>query len=302
MSETNRGSITAIILTGNEELHIARCLRNVQRVCKVVYVIDSFSQDNTCAIAKECGAIVLRHKYSNQAQQFQWALENCPVDTEWILRLDADEFLTDGFIEEIASRLESLPEGVNGVCMKRRVRFLGKTLRFGNFKPVCLLRLWRTGTAYMEQRWMDEQMVLKEGVSVTFDNWFVDDNLNGLTAWTQKHNVYSNREIVTELDKRYHLFNSGEDASLTGRNSQKGLYYRMPRFLRALVYFTLRYIVFLGFLDGIQGLVWLTLQAYWYRFLVDSKLYEMEKRLGKNPPREAIVEYVKRFYNIEIQV
>lgn len=293
-------SITAIVLTKNEELHIARCISTLLQVCEKVYVVDSFSTDKTCEIAGSCGAVVVQHKYLNQAQQFQWALDNCPVETEWTIRLDADEYLTEGLIEEIAARINQLPAEVNGVWMKRRVRFLGKTLRFGSLKPIRLLRLWRTGSAYMEQRWMDEQMVLKEGDSVTFDNWFVDDNLNGLTAWTQKHNNYSNREIVVELDKKYHLFSTGEASKLTGRNNRKGLYYKLPRFFRALAYFTLRYIVFLGFLDGVPGLVWLTLQSYWYRFLVDSKMYEMEKQLGKNPSREVVIEYVRRFFDIEI--
>jgi len=152
----------------------------------------------------------------------------------------------------------------------------------------------------MEQRWMDEQIVLKEGNTVTFDNWFVDDNLNGLTAWTQKHNYYSNREIVTELDKRYNLFGTGEASELTGRNKRKEFYYKMPRFIRALAFFSLRYLFFLGFLDGVPGLIWLTLQTYWYRFLVDSKIYEMERVLGKNPSKEAVSDFVRRFYDIEI--
>ena len=111
---------------------------------------------------------------------------------------------------------------------------------------------------------------------------------------------YSNREIVTQLDKQYNLFSNGEDESLKNRNRQKGLYYRMPSFLRAMAYFTLRYVFFLGFLDGVRGLIWLTLQAYWYRFLVDSKLYEMEVRLGKNPTREEVVAYIRRYFNINV--
>jgi hypothetical protein len=102
------------------------------------------------------------------------------------------------------------------------------------------------------------------------------------------------------LDKRYGLFDKGEDVSLKNRNQQKSWYYRLPAFLRALAYFTLRYVFFLGFLDGIRGLIWLTLQAYWYRFLVDSKLYEMKTRLGHNPTREQVVEYIRRYFNINI--
>ena len=167
-------------------------------------------------------------------------------------------------------------------------------------RPVRILRMWRAGSVYMEQRWMDERLVLREGKAVDFKHRFIDENLNGLTAWTQKHNNYSNREILVELDKRYHLFDSGEAAELKGRNQQKSLYYKLPRFFRAMAYFLARYVLFLGFLDGVKGFVWLTLQAYWYRFLVDAKLMEIEYRLGENPTREEVKEYVRRYFGIKI--
>ena len=292
--------ITAIILTYNEELHIERCIKNMQRICEKVYVVDSFSTDQTCAIAKRCGAVVLQNKYVNQAQQFQWALENCPIETEWTLRMDADEYLTEELIAEIKEKTTGLPTSVTGVNLTFRVKFLNHIIRFGMLRPVRLLRMWRTGKAYMEQRWMDERMVLKEGEAVTFKHRFIDENLNGLTAWTQKHNNYSNREILTVLDSRYGLFVQGASDELKGRNRQKSTYYRLPRFLRAFMYFFVRYVCFLGFLDGVPGFVWLTLQAYWYRFLVDAKLLEMEKRLGKNPTREEVVAYVQQYYGIQI--
>lgn len=292
--------ITAIILTKNEELHIQRCIENLNRVCSRIYVIDSFSTDRTCEIAAECGAVVLQNKYVNQAQQFQWALDNCPVDTAWVMRMDADEYLTDELIDEISIKLPNLSYDVTGVNLIRNVRFLGRTLRYGNLKPISIMRLWRVGSAYMEQRWMDERIVLKYGAAVTFNKRFIDENLNGLTAWTQKHNDYSNREIVTELDRLYGLFESGSDDSLVSRNKQKSLYYKLPRFVRAAAYFIARYVFFLGFLDGVPGLIWLTLQAYWYRFLVDAKLKEMEVRLGQNPTREQVADYVMKYYNIKV--
>ena len=296
-------NITAIVLTKNEELHIPRCVENLKKVCCKIYVVDSYSADSTCDIAAACGAIVLQNKYVNQAQQFQWALDNCSVETDWVMRLDADEYLTEELISELNDKLPTISDEVSGVYLPRRVRLMGKTLRFGNLRPVRILRLWRRGTVYMEQRWMDEQLVLNDGgVSVTFKNYFIDENLNGLTEWTSKHNNYSNREILTQLDNRYNLFSgSGSDDSLKHRNAQKSLYYRLPRFFRAFVYFILRYICFLGFLDGVPGLIWITLQAYWYRFLVDCKIYEMEKVLGKDPSREAIISYVRRYYNIKVE-
>ena len=293
-------SITAIVLTKNEELHIERCLKNLLQVCEKVYVVDSFSTDKTCEIAERCGALVLQHEYVNQAQQFQWALENCSIKTEWILRLDADEYLSEKLIDEIHNKLTSLSSSVTGVYLKRNVKFLNHTIRFGMLRPVRILRLWRTGKAYMEQRWMDEQMVLTEGEAVTFKHRFYDENLNGLTAWTQKHNNYSNREILVELDKMYSLFEEGEASAMKSRNQQKSLYYRLPKFIRAFMYFFVRYICFLGFLDGIPGLVWLTLQAYWYRFLVDAKLLEMETRLGKEPSKAEVLDYVENYFGIKV--
>lgn len=293
-------SITAIILTYNEELHIRRCIENMMQVCQSVYVVDSYSTDRTCQIASELGAVVLQNKYVNQAQQFQWALENCPVETDWTIRMDADEYLTDALIAEIQRKTVDLPAGVTGVSFKLNVRFMNHTIRFGMPRPVRILRMWRTGKAYMEQRWMDERMVLTEGEAVTFKHFFIDENLNGLTEWTQKHNNYSNREILTHLDKRYGLFEKGASEELKGRNRRKSTYYRLPRFLRAFMYFFVRYVFFLGFLDGVPGFVWLKLQAYWYRFLVDAKLLEMEKRLGKNPERQDVIDYVGRYFNIKI--
>lgn len=292
--------ITAIVLTFNEERHIERCVRNLQRVCGKVFVVDSFSSDRTCEIAKECGATVLQHEYVNQAQQFQWALDNCPIDTEWTMRMDADEYLSDKLVEEIKKKLIGLTADVTGVNLTFRVRFMNHTIRFGTFRPVRILRIWRTGKAYMEQRWMDERMVLTEGTAVTFKHRFYDENLNGLTEWTQKHNNYSNREMLTELDKRYGLFAQGASEDLKGRNQQKSMYYRMPRFFRAFMYFFIRYFFFLGFLDGLPGFVWLTLQAYWYRFLVDAKLYEMDVRMGRNPSRQEVVDYVEHYLKIKV--
>ena len=216
------------------------------------------------------------------------------------MRMDADEYLTDELVEEIKNTLPMLAKEITGVNLQLRVKFLGRTLRFGNLRPVRILRIWRAGCVYMEQRWMDERLVLTEGEVVTFKSPFIDENLNGLTAWTQKHNMYSNREIVTELDKQYGLFASGSDDSLAARNKQKSLYYKLPRFVRAAAYFIARYVFFLGFLDGVPGLIWLTLQAYWYRFLVDAKLYEIEKRLGKEPSCEEIKAYMRRYFNLDL--
>ena len=87
-------NISIVILTYNEELHIKRCLENLSNLTSKIYIIDCFSTDKTIDIAKSFGATILQNKWpGNQAEQFNWALDNIDFDTEWILRIDADEYL-----------------------------------------------------------------------------------------------------------------------------------------------------------------------------------------------------------------
>lgn len=291
-------SITAIILTYNEEKHIARCIRNVKEFTESVYVIDSFSTDGTCEIATSLGAIVVQHTFVNQAQQFQWALDNCDITSDWILRLDADEYLSAELICEIKSVLPTLPENISGCDMPRDVVFMGKHLKWGKRKSLRLLRLWRNGAAYVEQRWMDEHCILKYGDTYHLKSLFFDDNRNGLTEWTTKHNKYANREIIVLLNEHYSFGNS--DAVLKIRNRRKSIYYSLPMFLRSHIYFIARYIFLLGFLDGVPGLVWHILQAFWYRFLIDAKLKEMYNEIGEVPDKDDVVAYIKNNYHIDV--
>ena len=293
-------SLSVIILTYNEELHIKRCLENAFRVAKEVFVIDCFSSDRTVEIAKKCGAIVLQHEYVNQAQQFQWALDNCPIKTEWTLRLDADEYLTEELISEMNDTLPAISSNITGCYLPLRVSFMGKILKHGLLHQVKILRLWRTGFVYMEQRWMDERCVLTNGESINLKHSFVDHNLKGLGEFTIKHNGYASREAFMDVNRRFNIVVDKQSDELSSRNSQKSSYYKLPRFFRAFLYFFVRYFIFLGFLDGRRGFIWLFLQAYWYRFLVDSKLYEMDKRLGKNPTKEEVIAYVKQYWGIKL--
>lgn len=290
--------ISAIILTYNEEMHIARCIDNVKLVANEVYVVDSFSTDWTCQIATEHGAKVVQHEYVNQAQQFQWALDNLECCGDWVIRMDADEYLTDALIKEIRKTLPTLPDNISGCNIPRDVIFLEKNVRHGRLHPPYIMRLWRRGHVYMEQRWMDERCVLKQGSAINLKARFVDHNLHSLTWWTQKHNDYSNRELAVEISKQYGF--SEETETFGQRKVQKGFYYRLPPFFRASLYFSTRYFLLGGFLDGKAGLIWATLQAYWYRFLVDSKLYEMQKHLGENPTKAELKVYFEKYLGIKL--
>lgn len=276
--------ISVIILTYNEALHLERCIRSLRPFVARIFVVDSFSEDDTVAIAEKLGAEVFQNPWTNQAAQFQWALDHCPIDTPWVMRMDADEYVTPGLGREIREQLPKLDAATTGVYVKRRVHFMGRWIRHGGYYPLWLLRLWRTGAGRIEQRWMDEHVVLKNGKTVRFSNDLVDDNLQTLSWWTDKHNRYATREAIDLLNRRYCFFEEDSIEARAGsavQSEQKrwmknNVYYRMPRFLRAFLYFNYRYWLQRGFLDGRPGLIWHFLQGFWYRFLVDAKITQIE--------------------------
>ena len=277
-----KADITILILTYNESLHIRRAIESARKVAKKVIIIDSFSTDDTVTIAQLLGATVLQHEFINQAHQFQWAMDQGIIQTPWTMRMDADEYLTEQLVTEINTRLAGLPEEISGVELKRQVHFMGKWIRHGGYYPTRLLRIWRTGHAAIEQRWMDEHTYLTQGTQIAFNHDFVDDNLNSLTWWTEKHNHYATREAVDILSRKYafqetkpkEVNHSGQAGSK--RWYKNNLYLRLPLFFRAFFYFLFRYWIKLGFLDGRKGLIWHFLQGFWYRFLVDAKITQIE--------------------------
>lgn len=275
--------ISAIVLTYNEEIHLERCLSSLKGLVFDVLVVDCFSKDRTADIAAAAGARLLRREWVNHADQFNWALSQLPMDTEWVLRIDADEYLTPKLIQEIKNELPKLPPEVDGIYVSRRMSFQGRIIKFGGVFPVRVLRLFRYGKGHCENRWMDEH-VMVEGLAVDFWGELIDDNLNNLTWWTEKHNKYSSREVVDILNQEYKFMPSSSIAKLVGgrqagvkRWIKEYLYARMPSGLRALLYFLYRYVVRLGFLDGQAGTAFHVLQAFWYRYLVDAKLREVRR-------------------------
>jgi glycosyltransferase involved in cell wall biosynthesis len=285
---TTTMSLTAVILTYNEEKHLARCLDSLRRVADRVYVVDSGSSDSTIAIAQTAGAKVLDHDWVNHAVQFNWALGQLPDDTDWVIRLDADEVVTDELAQQIRSRLEKVSAGVAGIIVHRRMSFMGRTIRHGGVSRVGVLRIFRHGQGRSENRWMDEHIVV-DGDTEVWSGEILDDNLNSLTWWVGKHNAYASREVVDILDLEYGFLKRSSVAaarpagSAGGRRQLKeSVYLRLPIGLRAFAYFLYRYLFRLGFLDGPEGTVFHVLQGFWYRYLVDAKLLEVKKEMARH--------------------
>ena len=192
--------LSVIVLTYNEEIHIRRCLENINSFAAKVYVIDCFSTDNTKEIAKEFGATIVEHTWpGNQAEQFNWALANIPIETQWVLRLDADEYLLPELIQELQDKLPTLSEDITGIIFNRRHIFMDKWMKRGIY-PVKLLRVFRYGKGMCEQRLMDEHIQLTEGHAIEFEHDFCDHNLNNLSWFCHKHVNYTIREAVDLID------------------------------------------------------------------------------------------------------
>ncbi len=292
--------IAAIILTYNEEKHIERCIRSLHGIADEIFVVDSFSTDNTVKIAISLGARVYQNRWKNYASQFNWALLNCPIRSKWVWRIDADEYIEKPK-QPIRGQIEQLPEQVTGIYVKRKIVFMGRELLHGGWFPVWHLKIWKYGKGFCENRWMDEHIKLTEGECSKIDCTQIDWNLNDLSWWTEKHNAYASREMIDMLDTKYLIFADNQvPPNLFGTDEQrkrwlKIRYANLPLFVRPMINFIYRYFFRLGFLDGKQGLIWNFLQGFWYRFLVDTKIYELSKK--HNHDREQLVNFLKSNYS-----
>ena len=295
-------SIAAIILTKNEEKHITRCINSLKGICNEVFIIDSLSTDRTCEIAEELGAKVYKNPWKNYATQFNYGVYQCPIQSAWIWRIDADEFLEGNIGIAVKNILSNCPADVNGVYVRKRIDFMGKPLLHGGWYPSYHLKIFRKGHGDCENRWMDEHIRIFDGTTITIEEGNqVDANLNDLTWWTEKHNGYATREMVDMLMMEYGMDAKAQEVTpkFFGTEEQrkrwlKIKYIKTPLFIRPFINFFLRYILKRGFLDGKEGFLWHILQGFWYRMLVDAKIFEIKKKYNFN--EEKIKNFLKENY------
>ncbi len=272
-------ALTAIILTRDEALHLPRALASLQGVATRIIVVDSGSTDATCQIARAAGAEVWQHPWTNYAQQFNWALDRLGAGAGWVLRLDADEYVTP----ELAAQINAgLPDAA-GITVGRSMWFQGQPVCFGGLFPARMLRLFRQGQGRVEARWMDEHIVVN-GPVAHLSGQIIDDNRKPLDWWIAKHNAYASREVVDILNQRHGFLPvqpRPTGAAGVKRWIKDNLYARLPGGMRAGVYFLYRYILRGGFRDGAQARAFHVLQGFWYRYLVDAKLAEVERCMAQ---------------------
>ena len=294
-------SIAVVILTFNEEIHIERCIRSAQRVADEIIVVDSYSTDNTCAIARSMGAKVYQHKFENYARQINWAFENCDIQAGWIWRLDADEYIEPSLASKALQAIAYIEEDVNGIYVNKKIVFMGQPLLHGGWYPAPQIKIIRKGFGASENKWMDEHLVIFSGKTISIDADQTDDNLKDLTEWSHKHVNYAMREAIDTLLAEYNLLHSKDlvEPKFWGTHAERKRWLKMkyaktPLFVRPFVNFFIRYILKAGFLDGKRGFIWHFMQGYWYRMLVDCKIFELKRKFGHN--EERIKEFLIKNY------
>ena len=270
-------AISVVVLTFNSEATIGATLASARAVSDDVHVVDSFSTDRTLDIARAAGAHVVQHAFENYSAQRNWAIDNLPLKGGWQLHLDADERLSD----ELVVQIKSLdPAGLSGdtagYYIPRLVHFHGRPLRHGGLYPMYQMRLFRSGCARVEMRKYDQHFICN-GATATLSAPMIDDIRLSLSEWTARHNRWADAEVEEILNPASNVIAPGSGDPIAEKRAQKSLYYRQPLFLRAFLLFLYRYVWKLGFLDGTEGLIFYVLQTFWFRFLVDAKLYERRK-------------------------
>lgn len=277
----------AIILTLDEEQHIARCIESIRGHCTSILVIDSGSRDRTLEIARDLGAETVVHPFTTHAAQVNAAIDMLADKPGWRLRIDADEYLEPGSGERMLAAIAHAPSDCAGLTVRRHISFLGRKIRWGGIEPNPQLRVWRGGLGRSEQRWMDEHIVVNGKVAATTVD-MTDENLNSVTWWTTKHNGYASREAVQVLLAEAGQAVTGEDSARLAfvpsvkRAIKTHVYNRLPLALRSMAYVFLRYVLLLGFLDGREGFYFHFLQGFWYRTLVDAKITDVKQAMRHN--------------------
>lgn len=272
------GTLAVIILTYNEEANIAQALDSVAGWANEIFTLDSQSTDRTLEIAGRYGCYIAQNKFENYAKQRNHALDHLPIHSEWVFFLDADEWLSEELKREISTLLVTAPDE-NGFFIKRRLIWMGRWIRRGYY-PSWQLRLFRNGKGRCEDRAVNEHLIV-EGITGHLKNDFTDENRKGVSDWISKHNGYATREAQELLNTRVVKGYQEIDVSLFGTQAQRRRWLRykvwnnLPPLIRPFFYFSYRYILLGGFLDGREAFIFHFLQALWYPLLIDVKYLEL---------------------------
>lgn len=267
--------ISVIVLTFNAAETIGATLASAVAFSDDVYVVDSGSTDATLNIVHNAGVKVVSHPFESYGVQRNWAIATLPLKYEWQLHLDADERVSDALATELCALFsdDGPPPSIVGYYIPRLVHFHQQPILHGGMWPIFHLRLFRRGYGHCESRKYDQHFYVN-GQSAQLKEPMIDDIRLTLSEWSARHNRWADAEVEEILAPSSGVIPPGKTTPVAKKRAQRSCYNKAPLFWRALGLFFYRYVFKLGFLDGRWGLIFFVLQTFWFRFLVDAKLYE----------------------------
>ncbi|MCM8792438.1 MAG: glycosyltransferase family 2 protein [Candidatus Omnitrophica bacterium] len=275
--------LSVIILTYNEENNILKCLESIYNWVGEIIIVDSYSSDRTLEIARKFTDKIYQHPFQTHAKQWNWAFKNINFSYEWCLVLDADQVVSQELSYELKELFKNLPLDIDGYYIKRKYIFNGRWIRFGGYYSRYLLRLFKIKEVFCDENELVDKHFYVKGKTKKLKNDLIEENLNenDISFWLKKHIHYAEllakEEMIYKKNKnrliKPYFFGSLDQKILWLKN----IYYHLPLYLRAFMYFFYRYILKLGFLDGRTGFLFHFLQGFWYRLIVDIKIKELLK-------------------------
>ncbi|MEB0260625.1 MULTISPECIES: glycosyltransferase family 2 protein [unclassified Mucilaginibacter] len=275
-----------IILTYNEEIHLPRLLASVAGLNAATYILDSGSTDGTLKIAADANATVLHNKFENHPKQWDFALKNFDVKTPWVICLDADQVVTPELFTLLQNFKNEAYQNINGIYFNRKNFFKGRWIKYGGYYPFYLLKMIRFGVGFSDtSENMDHRLVVPGNTMIWKDGHLLEENLkeNKISFWIAKHNTYSDLLATEETERMLNLRLQTVTPRFWGSPDErtawlKRKWWKLPRYVRPILYFIYRVIFKLGILDGRTGLIFHFMQAFWFRLVVDIKIDELLKQ------------------------
>jgi glycosyltransferase involved in cell wall biosynthesis len=277
--------VSVIIPVRNEARNLPRCLAALGDMTEI-FVVDSQSTDATVEIARSHGAQVVQFHYQGGwPKKRQWAMDNLPLANDWILLLDADEVLTP----ELAAEIRQVTQNptIDGYYIALRIYFLGRVLLHGDAR-FWKLSLFRRGKGKFECRLKDQdasmadmevhEHICVDGLTAHLKHPLIHHNVESLSRYIQKHDEYSNWEARVLLSEDHDAEQIAP--SLFGTQAQRRRWLKQKLFAlpgSPVLLFFYRYLLRLGFLDGVPGLIYCGFQAI-QMFHTKAKMYELRSR------------------------
>ena len=247
--------LSAVIITYNEEKNIGRCLRSLAGVADEMIVLDSFSTDNTVAIARKYGAVVHQSEFEGYGTQKNTALELCTGNA--VLFVDADEMLSpDLSMLILKEKKEGFP--ADGYSMNRLTNFCGQWIRHGSWYPDRKLRIIKNKKGKWNQALVHEAIIMNsESVIKHLRADLMHYSYDSVEELVNKNNHYSSLSAKT-------LHTAGKRTS------------RLRLFINPTWAFIYNYIFRLGFLDGLNGFI-IAVNLSYFTFQKHMKLLMLQE-------------------------